>query len=246
MTLEELIGRASGFNQWTHADKLRLFAWYLQTHKGLVRFRTADLTACFDEVHIHRPSNPSQFVRQLCEQKQFISDREGFRLERALRSELDIKWGQRDETIVVDRLLSDLPSQLSVQAEKEYLEEALICFRNQAFRAAILMTWNVVYDHLVARIIEQHVGQFNAQMSTMFGGKKKPVSLREDFQRLQESEVIEVCSAAGIVSREVGKVLREKLDKRNSAAHPSGARFDKLQAEAFISDLIKNALQKVN
>lgn len=245
MTLDELISKVSDFDNWSHADRIRLFAWFLQSQKGLARFRTGDLTACFDEAHVHRPSNPSQFVRQLCEQKQFIADGTGFRLERSLRAKMDVTWGQREETVAVDRLLAELPSQLAVQAERDYLEEALTCFRSQAFRAAVLMTWNVTYDHLIAKIVENHLTVFNHQMSTMFGGKKRPVTIRGDFQKLQESEVLEVCTAAGIVTKEVAKVLREKLDKRNSAAHASGTRFDKLQTEAFIADLVKNALQNI-
>ena len=125
---------------------------------------------------------------------------------------------------------------------REYLEEALVCFRHAAFRASIVMTWNVTYAHLVTIVVANHLVRFNTQMSTMFGGRKKPVASVEDFQKLKESEVIDVCNAAGLVSKEVAKVLVDKLDKRNTAAHPSGASVDKLQAEAFISDLVKNAL----
>src|SRR5262249_39774384 len=127
----------------------------------------------------------------------------------------------------------------------EYLQEALTCFRNRAFRAAVVMTWNVTYDHLVTTLVAKHLQAFNQQLAGMFGGKKKSVGSRDDFQRLKESEVVEVANAAGLISKEVAKVLGEKLDKRNSAAHPSGSKIDKLQAEAYISDLINNAMLKL-
>jgi hypothetical protein len=39
--------------------------------------------------------------------------------------------------------------------------------------------------------------------------------------------------------------LKDKLDRRNSAAHPSGTKVDKLQAEEYISNLIQNAMFKI-
>ena len=153
------------------------------------------------------------------------------------------------ETVLVDQLLSSLPAEANQGApgSRTTMNEALaICFRHKAFRAAIeLMTWNVAYDHLLSVVVATKLAAFNmAQASTMFGGKKKPIATREDFQRMQESDVIDVCNAGRLVSKEVAKVLNDKLEKRNSAAHPSGSTFNKLQAEEFITDLVNNAILK--
>jgi hypothetical protein len=199
---------------------------------------------CFDLLHIARPSNTSQLIAGLAQQKHLLKDGTGLRLARDQRAKLDEKHGRRPETVAIDRLLADLPLRITDVACREYLEEALVCFRHCAFRAAIIMTWNVTYGHLVTLVSVKHIARFNGQMATMFGGRKKPVASVEDFQKLKESEVLEVCNASGLVSKEISKVLADKLDKRNTAAHPSGASVDKLQAEAFISDLVKNALLK--
>lgn len=71
------------------------------------------------------------------------------------------------------------------------------------------------------------------------------MGVKDDFQKWKESEVIEACNTSAVVSKEVAKVLVDKLNKRNRAAHPSGLDIDKLQAEAYISDLIQNAMMKV-
>ena len=245
MALEALVSGISDFGRWTHSDRIRLFAWFLHSTYKLDRFQTPDITRCFDDLHVERPSNTSQLLAQLTEQGHLLKDGAGWRLAREPRDKLEQKYGQRAETVAVDRLLSELPGRITDVACREYLEEALICFRSGAFRAAVIMTWNVTYGHLVSVLAARSLPRFNAQMSTMFGGKKKPVGSVDDFQKLKESEVIEVCNAGGLISKEVAKVLDEKLGKRNTAAHPSGATVDKLQAEAFISDLVKNALLKI-
>jgi hypothetical protein len=45
-----------------------------------------------------------------------------------------------------------------------------------------------------------------------------------------------------VFSKHVNKVLEDRLEKRNSAAHPSGAVVTKMNAEDYITDLVNNAL----
>jgi len=65
----------------------------------------------------------------------------------------------------------------------------------------------------------------------------------DDFgDELKESEAIEICNSAGIITKDQHKILTAKLGRRNSAAHPSSVNIDQLQAEEFIDDLIKNVV----
>jgi len=245
MTLDVLVMRISKFAALSYTDKVRIFMWHIHTHQRRERIAPSDLTACFDALHIPQPANISQILRQLVDKSEVLKDRQGHRLSRPLRERYDAQYGSRIETVEVDQLLSSLPASLPHTAQQEYLAEAIACFRHGAFRAAIVMTWNVAYDHLLTVVAVRSLAGFNNQMATMFGGKKKAVTSKFEFQRLKESEVIEVCNAGSIISKEVAKVLNDKLDKRNSAAHPSGSTIDKLQAEAYISDLIKNGMLKI-
>jgi hypothetical protein len=244
VTLVDFIRTVEGFRSRGPTDQIRLFSWHLHTHGGRDRIQREDIGKSFDAAHIARPANLGQLVTQLVG-RDLLKDTTGLRLSGELRDKYDAQYGDRDETVAVDKLLSDLPSKLSDPTQQDYLSEALICFRHKAFRAAIIMTWNVTYDHLTTTLARNHLASFNSRISTMFGGKKAAIAAKDDFQKLKESETLEVCKAAGLVSKEIGKVLTDKLDKRNSAAHPSGSTVDKLQAEAFISDLIRNAMVKI-
>jgi hypothetical protein len=210
------------------------------------RFTVISLASCFDDLNLHRPANLNQLVTQLVG-RDLIKDGKGLRMTGEVRQSFDELYGMREETVIVDKLLADLPGKLSNPGQKDYLDEALGCFRCKRYRAAMVMAWNVVYDHLIAVVTASHLSAFNARHPTIFTGKqaKDAVTNRDDFQKWKESEVIQICYAANLIGKEVNKVLVDSLNKRNSAAHPSGSQFNKLQAEAYISDLINNAMLKV-
>jgi hypothetical protein len=44
--------------------------------------------------------------------------------------------------------LLELPAKIPDLAERSFLDEGLRCLRCKAFRASIVMTWNLAYDHL--------------------------------------------------------------------------------------------------
>lgn len=246
MTLDEFVRRVDGFDGLGPTDKLRLFAWFLQRQQGMERFQISDLANCFDEIHVNKPANINQLATQLVG-KDLLKDRQGLRSAKSLLDRCDAQYGQQARTVALHEMLASLPLQLPAQAESEYLDEALKCLRATAYRAAIVMTWNVAYDHLLTVIVRRELQRFNQALSqpNVLGGKKSAITTREDFQKWKEFEVLEACRLAGITSKEVAKVLTEKLDKRNSAAHPSGSSFDQIMAEAFITDLVKNAILKL-
>jgi hypothetical protein len=130
------------------------------------------------------------------------------------------------------------------------LDESLKCYKAGAFRAAIVMCWNLAYDHLLSYVLHHRLADFNSQWPISFPKKHaqsriSAIAIRDDFSELKESEVLMVCKSAAIISGDVYKILHEKLDRRNSAAHPSGVRIEQLQAESFIDDIVKNVVLKI-
>jgi hypothetical protein len=162
-----------------------------------------------------------------------------------MREQLDAKYGHRAITVQVLQTLRELPAKLPDLAERAYLEEALTCFKANAFRASIVMCWNVAYDHLCTHILTRKLSDFNAAMATRFPKEKTVIASREDFHELKESQVLEVCRTAGITDKNVHGILEEKLKTRNRAAHASGNVFEQPQAENYILDLLNNAVLKL-
>lgn len=248
MELEELIRGIPRFNEWTHPAKLRLFGWYLHSQRSMDRFEVSDIRGCYDALSMERPSNISQSLASLSQKvsREILRDGRGWYLERKIRGGLDFKYGQRAATVQVHKLLQELPGKLANTAERAYLDEALICFTHRAYRAAVVMSWNLAFDHLCEHILRHRLADFNLSLPIRFPKAEinKLVS-RDDLTQLKESQVIEVCRTADITPPNVHRILKEKLDKRNLAAHPSGIGFNQLQVEEYISDLIQNVVLKV-
>ena len=98
-------------------------------------------------------------------------------------------------------LLQSLPGRVSNEAERLFLSEAIACFRSKAFRAAIVMTWNLAYDHLLNWVMANHLPAFNTAIVRKYP-KRNTVSMtkKEDFtDEFTEFEAIEVCGVAGII-----------------------------------------------
>ncbi len=252
MTLEELIRAVTGFDAMQHIDRTKLFAWHLHVQKGMEHFMPADISRCYETAHLSGPKNVPQQLAQLVAKKppEILKNKNGYRLEKRVRDDLDKKYGQRAITIAVTNLLRELPSQLPDMTERTYLDEALKCFSVGAFRAAIVMTWNLAYYHLLDFIVKNRLADFNARWPVVFQGHHskgtKAIARIDDFgDMLKESEVIKIARSAAIISHDVAKILEDKLGRRNSAAHPSGVKIEQLQAEEFIDDLVKNVVVKI-
>ena len=252
MTLAQLVQEISGFGSWNHVERIKLFAWHLHTHKGLEYFGASDVKHCYEDLHLEEPSSIAPFLASMEKKKpkELIKKREGYKLEMRIREALDRKYGSRTITIQVTDLLAKLPASVPDLAERTFLDEALVCLKHGAFRAAIVMTWNLAYHHLCDHVIKKELGKFNAQWPLVYPGhhKKstKAIARMENFSdELKESEVIEICNSADIISKDIHKILKGKLDRRNSAAHPSTVSISQLQAEEFIDDIVKNVVLKL-
>ena len=239
------------FDTLNHTDRLLCLAWYLTLHGGKLVFTPKDISKCFDVLTTTPPASVADSLRPLANKKNpdLLKKKNGYVLETRAFDRLNGLYGQRYSTVLVDRLLSELPGKLNSKVEKIYLEEAIACYRHQTYRAAVVMAWNLAYDHFCQYIFCEKVNEFNAQLPISFRNDKKlsvlVVTSREDFAEIKESQLIHVAKAAGIIDKNIARVLEEKLARRNLAAHPSSVSIEQLTAEEFIRDIVENVILKI-
>jgi hypothetical protein len=216
----------------------------------MVHFQPADVGRCYAALHMAPPSSFGGYFANLVTRRHLLKSNSGYRLENRIRESLNQRYGGTDAAVKLTKLLLSLPDKVSDLSERTYLDEALICYKHHAFRAAIVMTWNLAYYHLCRHVIMHRLADFNKQWPLVYQGhhKKriKSIATIDDFaQELKESEVIEICNSAGILTKDVHRILVEKLGKRNSAAHPSSVKIGQLQVDEFIDDLVNNVVLKL-
>ncbi len=246
MELSEFVQQVDGFETTTPRDKIKIFAWFLHTHKLMTAFDNEAIRNCFKQLHIAAP-DVSVYLPRMASSKpaDLLKERGRYKLARAVRSELDKRHGIHRSVIQVARLLSDLPDSVPDIAERAFLREALNCYSVEAYRACIVMTWNLAFDHVLRWILtdSQRLSDFNSSIARRFPKKSGlQISTIEHFEELKESETIEVCQTANLFSKNITEILREKLKKRNMAAHPSQIAIHQSQADDVVTDLVSNVV----
>lgn len=192
--------------------------------------------------------NMSEQFRRLMDRKPkvLLKDTAGYKLEHSTREHMDKKYLAHETTIAVSQMMKDLIGKTPNQAEQMFLSEAISCYRARAFRAAIVMAWNLAYDHLVNWVLADpgRLAAFNSRIVTRIGAKRGTgmvIAIREDFEQLGEQEVLDICNGACLfISLNTKKILDIQLSKRNLAAHPSLVKIDAPQADDTISSLVNN------
>lgn len=251
MKLEELINGIPGFSAWKDADKIRFFAWFSHSKKGREYFSPTNIKDCYVELGLQQPSSIGSFIQAMVNRKpkEALRNKNGYALEKRLRDALEKRYGQRPAAIQVEKLLSELPAKVPNLAERAFLNETIICYRAQAFRAAIVMVWNLAYDHLCHYVLNKKLSEFNRQYPITFAKLHAKASMTvvtniDDFAELKESQVIQVCKSANIISNDVYKILNEKIGTRNTYAHPSNVVLVPQTAEEMILNLVNNVVLK--
>lgn len=225
--------------------QLEVFGWFLHVVKQKEHFKAADIGPCFDELHIKRPINIGSSLNHLANRTpaRLLKSAKGFRLTATSRAEMGMLLPQqRATTVQTTALLNGLIDKITDPGQKAFLTETLLCFKHGAHRAAIVMAWNLAYSDVIDRILANHLTEFNAQMPKVLGPKAAPVTKRSDFEDIKESKTIEIGRGANILSSSTSKILTEKLNKRNSAAHPTMVVMSAVTAEEVVFDLVTNVI----
>jgi hypothetical protein len=233
------------FDSKTFGSKVEIFGWYLHEFAGKAKFSPSDITRCFDNAHSAQPANITSLMHQLAKKNppRLLRDTQGYRLPTNVRVQISQMLG-RASAASVSSLLTGLVPRISDPSQKIFLNETLICFNNKAYRAAIVMAWNLAFSDVIDRIVASHLAAFNTGVGTH--GLKKPITRREDFEdfSVKESVIIKIGRATGVLGKGTAKILEEKLDKRNTAAHPSTTVVSAATAEEVIFDLLENIILK--
>jgi hypothetical protein len=229
-------------NQFRHLDlfeKIHIVGWFIHRFHQKKYFTEEDIRRCLDHLDIqvatYRPIIPDS--------AQIIKSHNGYRVNWNTLGELDARYKLLLAQTEVHNLLKELPAKLSLKDEKSYLEETITCYTFGAHRAAIVMCWNLVYSHLCNFILTDP-SKLDAFSKTL-SRQKDTIKVYDDFLRLREADVIESCNTARIIGKNQYTILKEKLNRRNMAAHPSNITIEPEDVEHYIRDSINNVLLKL-
>jgi len=224
------------------------FAYFLTMEGDEAVATTAAIDECFRACDLSPPKNISAYLSGALRGKKakFVKVDGGYRLQRTYRDTIASSLGLQTSIIQTSAELRKLEARLPSGAEKGFLKELIDCFEIGASRAAIVMCWILVLDHLYDYVLKHHRSAFDAVLAKNTDKRVRvtKIQTRDDFSDIPEGKFIEFLRSAGIVSNDIRKVLDEKLGIRNSSAHPSSVAIKPSKVVEFVDDLLENVVLK--
>lgn len=246
-TLEDYVKTIKDFSTLSSAELIDYFAYYLLVFKNQESIKAKEIELCFSELSIPAYSNIPSYLsvksKKIKGSQKYIKNKDKtYCISRNSSDEISKNIILDIPKVEMSNALRDIAQRLTNKSEKVFLEEAIKTFEIEAYRASIIMVWLLTIDHLYEYILANKLSEFVIALKKV--NKNKSISTKDDFADLKESQLIEVCRSAGIISNDVKKILDTKLGIRNSFAHPSTIILRKSKALEFIEDLIENVVLK--
>jgi hypothetical protein len=228
------------------------FVYYITVEQGESVASTRAISDCYDACDLAVPSwlasNMSKGLSGRA--KRFVKRDGGYRLEQRRRSELAGLLGGNEPALQIGAALSRLETRVPAGPKRDFLHETINCFGVAAYRASVVMCWNLALHHLQDYVLSDNarLATFNSALGNNKDGrvKIKVISKQDDFTEMPESKFLLFCREAKLITSTIYKKFEVRLDERNSAAHPSGVTITPKAAEAYIEDMVENVLLKYN
>jgi hypothetical protein len=239
------IENVSGQSQSALID---LFVYFLTVELCKDAATAKDIDQCFRDCDLTPPKATSARLGEGFRTKpqKFVKSGVGYKLQRHMRESLSKKLGAETPTFQASVTLRSLEAKMPAGNARDFLSETLDCFDMGANRATSVMAWILTVNHLFDYILEHKLTEFNAALAKNTDKRVKTSCIiqRDDFNDIPEGKFIELCRSARIISNDVRKILDQKLDIRNSCAHPSGITINRTKVIDFVEDLVDNVILK--
>jgi hypothetical protein len=156
--------------------------------------------------------------------------------ERYLRSKYDIPEPPARTAEADVTALEKLAERLEDEATRGYVEEAVLCLRTGAHRAAVVFLWTGAVSAIRDLVwqLEASTIESALQVRNPRGKFKK----KADFENVKDSDLIQIAQDFEIYDKSQKKRLSEALDLRNDCGHPVKYRPGEKKVASFIEDLI--------
>lgn len=244
MNIEDLLEKVDDFNSLTQREQVKLMCYLFVTQNDKVAFRGTEIKEEFEKHHLSPPANINRELKALCnkeEGKVLIFQENGiYKFNMIAKKKLDQKFPLTIHTRKISQDLRLLLDKISSTEQRAFLEEAICCYEIKAYRSSIVMIWLLTMDSLITHVLNNGKDTFNSTQK--ISSKKRKVERKSDFEEFKENDILEAMRSANMLTKEQHKILNQKLDIRNSAAHPNSTTFKEPKVNSFIQELVEDII----
>lgn len=149
----------------------------------------------------------------------------------------------RPEAVRVADDLRRALAEIKNEQTRSFVEEAIKCYEADLHRSAVIMSWVGAVSILHEFIFDNHLEAFNKEAKRV-GRQKRDATGKSDLGKMTESDFLDIMATLSLLDRDVKKMLKECLDRRNVCSHPNDARIGANVAASHIETLILNVFTK--
>lgn len=258
MTIDLYLRNFGNLKDFSRKSLILLIAYYFRKYEIKYTFEVKEIKQKFNEASIKPPSKLIKLIDELSKGKNsplFCPTRNVYSLSTFGISEVEsyLTSENQSESTIETYLQSAIPyltkiiSKVKEDNKRKFLSEAIACIEIRAKRATLILTWLATLDHLYDFILKHKLDDFNIALSKRSDKTNKlSIVTKDDFGDIRENVFIEVCRSSKIINNDVRKILDEKLDIRNTFAHPSDIELHDSKVVNFVEDLVDNVITKYN
>jgi hypothetical protein len=118
-----------------------------------------------------------------------------------------------------------------------YIDEALVCLRAGALRAAVVFVWTGAVVTLRADLWAMGVSALDAAIKKG-NPRAKTFKKRDDFAYVKDVDLLRVAVDLGVIDKSERMLLGQALDLRNQCGHPAKYRPGPKKVSAFVEDVV--------
>ncbi len=246
-SLSDFLLALPGIGDLSQRAHILLVAHYLRG-KGQTHFSRRELAEAFAQGGLPAPAHLDVRLRQLCSGRTAALVRvDTGRLSLSIYGVQEVEGYLTSVRGIGPALVSleKLVGRLQDDAERRFLAEAVACVQVGAKRAAVVMVWLLAVDHMQRYVLAHKLTEFNQALGRRPDHKGITISTIDDFGEIRdERTLIEVLRSAGIITKDIRRILDEKLGFRNTCAHPANIEIPDAKVVAAVEDLAENVVLK--
>lgn len=244
--LKLYIETISNFEKLKLEEQIIVFGYYVQQNEKLSNFNHKIIQQCFELSDFYPPTNIASRLQKLEAKHWLVKNNGSYRLERTILKSIECDILGKPQLKIISTKLENL-SNLLKTPEKEYVNEVIGCLRINAYRAAIVLMWSICISHLRNYVIDYKITEFNNALSNHPKNsiKKLSISKYDDFEDVGDNDFLEILKILKITTKNQHKLLKEKLDIRNTYAHPNTLTLTDNKTNSFIEDLVNDIITKI-
>lgn len=148
-----------------------------------------------------------------------------------------------EQTKAISRNLHKHISLVKDSNTVQLLEEAVVCFENKLYNAAVVLSWIGAISLLYDYVVQYHLTGFNDEVLRR-DPKWRPAKTADDLARMKEYEFLNILEALSIIGKNVKQELQSSLKLRNACGHPNSLGISQNRVAAHLEILILNVFSK--